>query len=68
MALSATLPVIYEAYTDPNVSILPPHISFEQAKNFMSAMIKGDPDEKGVIVESVKSVMAGIFPGKGHGE
>jgi len=68
VALSATRPVIYEAYTDPNVSILPPHISFEQAKNFMSAMIKGDPDEKGVIVESVKSVMAGIFPGKGHGE
>jgi pyruvate dehydrogenase (quinone) len=68
VALSATRPVVYEAYTDPNVSILPPHISFEQAKNFMSAMIKGDPDEKGVIIESVKSVMAGIFSGKGSGE
>jgi pyruvate dehydrogenase (quinone) len=65
VALSATRPVVFEAYTDPNVSILPPHISFEQAKNFMSAMIKGDPDERGVIVESVKSVMAGLFPGKG---
>ena len=65
VALSADRPVVYEAYTDPNVSILPPHISFEQAKNFMSAMVKGDPDEKGVIVESVKSMMAGIFPGKG---
>ena len=68
VALSATRPVVFEAYTDPNVSILPPHISFEQAKNFMSAMIKGDPDERGVIVESVKSVMAGLFPGKGEGE
>ena len=67
VALSADRPVVYEAYTDPNVSILPPHISFEQAKNFMSAMVKGDPDEKGVIVESVKSMMAGIFPGKGGG-
>jgi pyruvate dehydrogenase (quinone) len=68
VALSATRPVVFEAYTDPNVSILPPHISFEQAKNFMSAMIKGDPDEKGVIIESAKSMMAGIFPGKGNGE
>ena len=68
VALSATRPVVFEAYTDPNVSILPPHISFEQAKNFMSAMIKGDPDERGVIVESAKSVLAGLFPGKGQGE
>jgi pyruvate dehydrogenase (quinone) len=66
-ALSAKRPVVYEAYTDPNVSILPPHISFEQAKNFMSALIKGDPDEKGIILESVKSMMAGIFPGKEGG-
>ncbi len=65
VALSATRPVVYEAYTDPNVSILPPHITFEQAKNFVAAMVKGDPDEKGVLIESVKGVMAGIFSGRG---
>ncbi|MBV9698657.1 MAG: thiamine pyrophosphate-requiring protein [Candidatus Eremiobacteraeota bacterium] len=60
-ALSADRPVIYEAYTDPNVSLLPPHISFEQAKNFTSALIKGDPDERGILVESARTVLAGIL-------
>ena len=61
-ALAADRPVVYEAYTDPNVSLLPPHISLTQAKHFTSALLKGDPDETGVIVESAKSVLAGIFP------
>ena len=61
-ALSASRPVVLEAYTDPNVSLLPPHISLAQAKNFTSALLKGDPNEMGVIVESAKSVLAGVFP------
>ena len=61
-ALSADRPVVYEACTDPDVSILPPHISFEQAKNFMSALIKGDPDASGILIESTKTVAAGAFP------
>jgi pyruvate dehydrogenase (quinone) len=62
-ALSADRPVVYEAITDPDVSILPPHISFEQAKNLMTALIKGDPDEKGIVVEATKELFAGIFSG-----
>jgi len=61
-ALGADRPAVIEAYTDPNVSILPPHITFEQAKNFTSALLKGDPDERGVIVEAAKTLMAGILP------
>jgi len=61
-ALAADRPVVYEACTDPNVSILPPHISFEQAKNFMSALVKGDPDASGILIESTKTVAAGAFP------
>jgi pyruvate dehydrogenase (quinone) len=64
-ALSADRPVVYEAYTDPNVAMIPPHISFEQAKNLTKALIKGDPDEMRVIAESVKSVVSGIFA---HGD
>ena len=63
-ALNADRPVVYEAYTDPNVSILPPHITIEQARHFFSALWKGDPDERGVIVESTKGVLAGIVPGR----
>ena len=36
---------------------LPPHISFEFARNTAEALIKGDPDEKGVIVDSVKALV-----------
>jgi pyruvate dehydrogenase (quinone) len=65
-ALSSDRPVVLEAVTDPDVSILPPHISFEQAKNFTTALIKGDPDEKGIIVETAKEMFAGVFSGSGH--
>lgn len=43
-ALSADRPVLIEAVTDPNVPPLPPHISLEQARAFMSSIAKGDPD------------------------
>ncbi len=51
-----------EVLTDPNISMLPPHIKVEQAKSFTSAMLHGDPEEGPVIVQSVKGVLAGIFP------
>ncbi len=37
-ALSADRPVILEAYADPNVPPLPPHITLKDAKNFMTMM------------------------------
>ena len=64
-ALSADRPVIFEAYTSGNVPTLPPHISFEQAKEYTSALLKGDPDEGGIIKESIKGVVEGILPHKG---
>ncbi len=66
-ALASDRPVIFEAVTDPSISLLPPHISFEQAKHLSTALIKGDPDERDVIVESAKSVLSGIFPGAHKG-
>ncbi len=65
-ALQADRPVVFEAFTDPNVSLLPPHISLEQAKNFAHALLKGDPDERGLIVEQAQTVFAGMFPGGGR--
>ena len=64
-ALSADRPVVLEAYVSGNVSTIPPHISFEQAKNYTSALLKGDPNEGNIIKESVKSVVEGILPHKG---
>ncbi|MDQ2663981.1 MAG: thiamine pyrophosphate-requiring protein [Candidatus Eremiobacteraeota bacterium] len=62
--LRADRPALIEAWVDPNISIIPPHISFDQAKMLTSALVKGDPNEMGVIVESAKSVIAGLFPHK----
>ena len=63
-ALAADRPVILEAYTDPNVPTLPPHISFKQAEAFAKALIKGDPEEMGVIRQTFKDAMEAILPHK----
>ncbi|HLH62427.1 MAG TPA: thiamine pyrophosphate-requiring protein [Ktedonobacteraceae bacterium] len=64
-ALASSRPVVLDVYTDPNVPTLPPHITFQQAKNYSTALLKGDPEEGPIIVESVKSVVEGIMPHKG---
>jgi pyruvate dehydrogenase (quinone) len=53
-ALSADCPVVLEAITDPEVPTLPPHITLEQAKNFMWSMVKGDPARGSMFVGSMK--------------
>ena len=64
-ALASSRPVVLDVYTDPNVPTLPPHITIQQAKNFSTALLKGDPEEVPVIMESVKGVVEGIRPQKG---
>lgn len=61
-ALNANRPVIIDAIVDPNVVQLPPHITFEEAKKFMSAIAKGDPQEGPIITEAVRTMLAGVMP------
>ncbi len=63
-ALSANVPVVLEAYVTGDVPTIPPHISMEQAKAYMSALVKGDPDEGGIIKQSVKDLVGGVFQHK----
>ena len=56
-ALASDTPVVLEVRTDPEVPPLPPHITFKQAKNFMFALAKGDPDEVGVIRGTARQVL-----------
>lgn len=65
-ALSANRPVVIDVATDPNVPTLPPHITFEQAKNYSTALLHMDPDEGGIIKETVKSVVESVVPGLGE--
>jgi pyruvate dehydrogenase (quinone) len=62
-ALSADRPVLYEAITDPEVPPLPPHITFEQARSFMSSM-RGDPDRGAMVKESFKQKIEEFLPGR----
>jgi pyruvate dehydrogenase (quinone) len=62
-ALAAGRPVLYEAVTDPEVPPLPPHVTFEQARHYMTAVV-GDPDRSAVIKESIKQKLEEFVPGR----
>jgi pyruvate dehydrogenase (quinone) len=64
-ALTADRPMLLEMITDPNVPPLPPHITMKQARSYLSALIKGDPDSIGIVKASAKEVWASLFPTKG---
>jgi pyruvate dehydrogenase (quinone) len=60
-ALAERQPVLVEAFTDPEVPPLPPHIELVQAKNLVESIIKGDPSRWKVIKESAKQLWAGVI-------
>ena len=62
-ALAADRPVILEAYTDPNVPPLPPHITLKDARNFMT-MMSDEPELGSVLKNSAKELLASVLPDK----
>lgn len=58
-AFAADRPVLIEFIADPDVPPLPPHISFAQARAYMTTLLKGDPDEMGVIRQTAHEVKDG---------
>lgn len=62
-ALASEMPVVLEVKTDPEVPPLPPHITLQQAKNFSLALMKGDPNESGVIKGAARQMLENILPG-----
>jgi pyruvate dehydrogenase (quinone) len=61
-ALSADRPTVLEAITDPNVPPLPPHITFDQAKGMVSAILKGDPDRAAIVRQSFRGKLEEFLP------
>lgn len=59
-ALSADRPFVIDAITDPNVPTTPPHISFDQAKHYLSSVLKGDAERLGFIRQTIRDVAASI--------
>jgi pyruvate dehydrogenase (quinone) len=54
-ALSADRPTVIAFRTDPEVPPLPPHITFEQAKNFMASLLH-DPARASMLKQSMKEM------------
>jgi pyruvate dehydrogenase (quinone) len=61
--LASDRPAVLEAVTDPEVPPLPPHISFEQARNFMLSVARGDPGWREMLEQSLKAKLAELTPG-----
>ncbi len=61
-AFAADRPVLIEFKTDPDVPPLPPHIKLEQAKKFATTLLRGDPNQGGIIKQSVKQVLSKVMP------
>lgn len=61
--MRANKPVLLEAVTDPAVPMLPPHITFQQTKKFMSSLFKGDSDAWKMVKQTYKDVVDEYFPG-----
>jgi pyruvate dehydrogenase (quinone) len=58
-ALSADRPTVLDMLVDPNVPILPPHITMEQMAKYSKALIKGDPESAGVLRQTSRQIMQG---------
>ena len=61
-ALASDVPTVLEVKTDPEVPPLPAHISFQQARNFTSMLLKGDPDEHHLIADTARQVLSAVLP------
>jgi pyruvate dehydrogenase (quinone) len=63
-ALAADRPCVVEAVVDPEVPPLPPHITLQQAKHFMQAIIAGDPNAQRMIRRSFSQMIVEFLPGR----
>jgi pyruvate dehydrogenase (quinone) len=57
-ALAAAGPAVIDVLTDPEVPPLPPHVRFEQAKGFASAVRHGDPARRQIVAQALKGKLA----------
>ena len=57
-ALATRRPAVVEIVADPNIPPLPPHTTAKQAKDYLLALMKGDPDAMKIIRASAKQLFA----------
>ncbi|OBK74641.1 thiamine pyrophosphate-requiring protein [Mycobacterium sp. 1274761.0] len=67
-ALSYDEPVVLDVRCDPEVPPIPPHATYEQAKELMSAILGGDPAAWHLMYQGAKTKLAEFVPGSRSGE
>jgi pyruvate dehydrogenase (quinone) len=63
-ALAAEKPTVLDVYVDPDMPPIPPHATFEQAKDSAKSMLKGDPNVWGVMKQGIKTKAQEFLPQK----
>ena len=63
-ALASPVPVVLEVKTDPDVPPLPPFLTLEQVRHFMSMLGKGDASTVGVLADTARQVLSTVLPGR----
>jgi pyruvate dehydrogenase (quinone) len=66
-ALAADRPTVLDLRTDPSIPPIPPHATFEQAKDAAAALLKGDQDRWAVLKEGLLTKAREILPGRQGG-
>lgn len=61
-ALATRGPVVVEAFTDPNVPPLPPHITLKNAAAMMATLAKGDPEMWDMLKDTAKDLVESYLP------
>ena len=64
-ALTADRPTLLDVRTDPSVPPIPPHATFEQAKDTAKAILGGDENARSVIIEGIKTKVQEFLPHSG---
>ncbi|APX32338.1 thiamine pyrophosphate-requiring protein [Brachybacterium sp. P6-10-X1] len=54
-ALAADRPVVLDVHVDPDIPPIPPHATFQQAKDTAKSVLKGDESALGIIAQGVKT-------------
>ena len=57
--LHADRPAVLDVVVDPNVPIIPAHVTMAQLAKFNKALMKGDSESAGIIRQTIKEIMQG---------
>lgn len=57
--INAKIPAVLDVVVDANVPIIPSHIDFKTWRRFTQALIKGDPEQSGIIRQIIREAMQG---------